>query len=360
MKPLRVPIFHPKSMHRTVLRQRLHRSCPSYVPYTSGFHTTSPRPFPDVFLVAYWVLENSHGIEGLPWSASIPFTALFVFAFTRGPIAMYLQIVLRRQRDIEPHLHKVRLKLEKTVMRVDADKTAAERVARVNVLYQDACTAARKSHNCQHWKLWLVFTKFPVWYVMMETIRRMTGTEKGFIDLVRSALGKRDFSGFSEPSAFVEPSFATEGALWFSNLQQADPYLILPFILSATLFIRAQRGYGSIRIMFERKMEDRDKAYAIEPHRYDPDLPNNFLRCKRMAELFALAAGPATLQFPSAMLLYWITHSVCELMTAVFLRHWGPIIRPRAPVTVRPNVQKQRFRGPKMQDLRPPTKRKNK
>ena len=234
MRPLRVPIFLPKSTHSTVLRQRLLRSCPSYVPYTSGFHTTSPRPFPDVFLVARGLLENIHGIEGLPWSASIPFTALFVFAFTRGPIATYLQIVLRRQRDLEPHLHKVRLKLKKTVMRVDTEKTVAERVARVDVLYEDACTAVHKPHNCQHWKLWLLGIKFPVWCVMMETIRRMTGTEKGFIDLVRSAMGKRDFLGFSEPSAFVEPSFATEGPLWFSNLQQVDPYLILPFILSAT------------------------------------------------------------------------------------------------------------------------------
>ena len=301
-----------------------------------------------------------HGIEGLPWSASIPFTALFVFAFSRGSVATYLQIVLRRQWDLEPHLHKVKLKLEKTVMRVDADKTAAERVARVNVLYEDACTAAHKSHNCQHWKLYLLAIKFPVWCVMMETIRRMTGTEKGFIDLVRSAMGKRDFSGFSEPTAFVEPSFATEGALWFSNLQQADPYLILPFILSATLFIRAQPGYDYFRIMFERKPEDRDKAHAMEPDVPVVDLPSNLHSRKRMIQLFALAAGPATLHFPSAMLLYWITHSVGELMTTVLLRHRASTIGPQAPVTLRSDVQKQRFRGPKMQDLRPPKKRKNK
>ena len=360
MKPLRVPIFLPKPTHSTVLRQRLHRSCPSYVPCTRGFHTTSPRSFPDVFLAAYGLLENIRGVDGLPWSASIPFTALFVFAFTRGTIATYLQIVLRRQRDLEPHLHKVRLKLEKTVMRVDADKTAAERVARVNVLYEDAYIAAHKSHNCQHWKLYLLGIKFPVWCVMMETIRRMTGTEKGFIDLVRSAMGKRDFSGFSEPSAFVEPSFATEGALWFSNLQQADPYLILPFILSATFFIRAQPDYDYFRIMFERKPEDRDKAHAMRPGLPVIDLPSNSLRRNRMVQLFALAAGPATLHFPSAMLLYWITHSVCELMTAVLLRHRASIIGPQAPVNLRSDVQKQQFRGPKMQDMRPPKKRKNK
>ena len=309
--------------------------------------------------MAHGILDNMHDIEGLAWSASIPFTALFVVALTRGSIATYLQTVLRRQWDIESHLHKVRLKLEKTVMRADADKTAAERAARINILYEDACTAAHKSHNCQDWKLYLLYIKFRVWCVMMETIRRMTGTEKGFIDLVCSATGKQDFSGFSEPSISVEPSFATDGALWFSNLQQADPYLILPFILSATLFIRAQPGYDIIRAIFERKEKDKDIAYVIDDV-YDLDLPSNFRWRKRMLELFALAAGPATLQFPSAMLLFWITHSVCELMTAVFLRYRAPITGPRAPVNVRSDVQKQRFRGPKMQDLRPPTKRKNK
>lgn len=200
MKPLRAPVFCPKSTHSAVLRQRLHRSCPSYGLYTCGFHATSQRPFPDIFLAAHGLLENFRSIDGLPWSNLIPYTAFSVFTLTRCPIATYLHIVLQRQRDIEPHFREARLKLQNTIMRVDADKVAAKRAAMFNVLYQ---TAARKSHNCQHWELWLVFTKFPVWYVMMETIRRMTGTEKGFIDLVRSAMGKRDFSCFAEPSAFV-------------------------------------------------------------------------------------------------------------------------------------------------------------
>lgn len=358
MKSLRAPIYCPKSTHRAVLRQRLHRPYPSYGSYTRGFHATSQHPFPEIFLAAHGLLENFRHIDGLPWSVSIPCTAFSVFALTRGPIAAYLHIVLQRQRDIEPRLGEVGLKLQNTLMRVDAHKTAAERAAAFNSLYKDACTAARKSHNCQHWKLWLVFTKFPVWYVMMETIRRMTGTEKGFVDLVRSAMGKRDFSGFSEPSAFVESSFAAEGPLWFSNLQQADPYLILPFILSATLFIRARHGYGSIRVIFEPKMEDRNRAHGTESE--INHLPNNSLRRQRIAEVFALAAGPATLQFPSAMLLYWITHSVSEIMFAFLLQHWAPLTVPAAPLPVRPDVQKQQYRGPRMQDLRSPTRRKNK
>ena len=358
MKSLRAANFCPKCTHSAVLRQRLHRSRPSYDPYTRGFHTTSQRSSPDIFLAAHGLLESFPSIGGLTWSLSIPCTALTVFAMTRGPIAAYLHIILQRQRDIEPHLRQAGVKLQNTLMRVDADKTSAERAAGFNVQYQDVCTAARKSHNCQHWKLWLVVTKLPVWYVMMETIRRMTGTEKGFVDLVRSAMGTQDFSGFSEPSAFVEPSFAAEGALWFSNLQQADPYLILPFVLSATLFIRARHSYGSIRVIFEPKMEDRNRAHATGSE--IQHLPKNSLRRQRIAEVFALAAGPATLQFPSAMLLYWITHSVCEILLAFLLQHWAPLTVPAAPLPVRPDIQKQQYRGPRMQDLRSPTKRKNK
>lgn len=243
-------------------------------------------------------------------------------------------------------------------MREDADRTAAEREKKANSLFDNACTAVRKSHNCQHWKLWLVFTKFPVWFVMMETIRRMTGTEEGFIGLVRSIIGKRDYSGFLEPSAFVDPSLAAEGELWFSNLQRADPYLILPFILSATLFIRARRGYGSILVVYEPRMEDIAKEYAKDPE--TPNLRKHEVRRQRIAEVLALAAGPATLQFPSAMLLYWITTSVYEISTALLLKWWMPVRDHRTPPTPRLDVKKQQYRGPRMQDLRSPKKGKSK
>ena len=171
-------------------------------------------------------------------------------------------------------------------------------------------------------------------------------------------MGKHDFEGFPEISAFVEPSLAVEGALWFSNLQQADPYLILPFILSATLFIRARYHIGTIGIAFEPKTEDRNKAHVIGRETFD--LPNNSLRSQRISEVFALAVGPATLQFPSAMLLYWITHSVCEIITAWVLQNWFPLTNRTAPLPVRLDAPKQQYRGPKMQDLRSRTKIKNK
>ena len=358
IRSLRAPIFPPKPTHNAVLRQRLHRSSPSFLPNTRGFHATSSRSFPDVCIPVHSTLENLHRITGLPWAATISVSAALVFSFTRAPIAYYIHEILQRQRDLVPHLVKARLKLKNRVMREDAHRTAAEREKRLNGLFDDACTVVRKSHNCQHWKLWLVFTKFPVWYVMMETIRRMTGTEEGFIGFVRSAMGKRDCSGFLEPSAFVDPSLATEGVLWFPNLQEADPYLILPFILSAILFIRAQQGRGSIDVVFEPRMEDIAKEHAKDPE--TPNLRKNKLRRQRIAAVLALAAGPATLQFPSAMLLYWITTSVYEDCTALILQKWMPARDHRTPLTMRPDVKKQQYRGPRMQDLRSPKNDKSK
>ena len=358
MRSLRVPIFPPRPTHNAVLRQRLHRSHPSLAPNNRGFHATSNRSFLDVCSPAHSVLENVHSITGLPWAATIPVMAALVFGFTRGPIAYYIYKILQRQRALDPHLVEARLKLENKVMREDAHKTAAERRTRINGLFHNACTAVRKTHNCQHWKLWLVFNKFLIWYVMMETIRRMTGTEEGFIGLVRSIMGKRDYSGFPEPSAFVDPSLATEGVLWFTNLQEADPYLILPFILSATLFIRARRGYGSINIVFKPRIEDIAKEHAKDPG--TPNLRRKQLRLQRTAEVLALAAGPATLQFPSAMLLYWISTSVYEHITALLLQKWMPVRNQNAPLPLRPDVKKQQYRGPRMQDLRSPKKGKSK
>ena len=358
IRSLRAPTFPSKLTYNAVLRQRLHRSTPSFAPNTRGLHATSSRSFLDVCIPAHSILENLHSIAGLPWTAAITVTATIIFSWIQGPIAYYIHGILQRQRDIDPQLVEARLKLENKVMREDAHKTAAERVKRLNGLFNDACTRVRKSHNCQHWKLWLVFTRFPVWYVMMETIRRMTGTEESFIGLVRSVMGKRDYSGFTEPSAFVEPSLATEGVLWFTDLSRADPYLILPFILSATLLIRARRGYGSINVVFEPRMEDIAKEHAKDPK--TPSFRKKKLRRQRIAEVLALAAGPATLQFPSAMLLYWITTNVYEVSTALLLQKWMPARAHRTPLTLRPDVKKQQYRGPRMQDLRSPKKGKSK
>ncbi len=358
IRSLRAPILQPKPTHNAVLRQRLHRYSPSFAPKTRGFHATSSRPFLDVCIPAHSFLENFHSITGLSWAAIIPVTAFLVFSCTRGFIAWNIHEILQRQQALVPYLVKVRLKLENKVMREDAHNSAPERAKRLDSLFHDACTAVRKSHRCQHWKLWLVFTKLPIWYVMMETIRRMTGTEEGFIGLVRSVIGKRDYSGISEPSAFVDPSLATEGVLWFTDLQRADPYLILPFILSATLFIRARYDRGTIDVVFEPRMED----IATE-HAKDPEMPNlrkKKLRRQRIAKVLALAAGPATLQFPSAMLLYWITWSVYEDILALLLQKWFPIKDHRTPLTLRPDVKKQQYRGPRMQDLRSPKKGKSK
>ena len=358
IRSLRAPIFPPKQTLDAVLRQRLHRSSPSFAPNTRGFHATSSRSFLDACVPAHSILENVHSITGLSWAATIPVTAALVFACTRGLIAQYIHKVVQSQGDLEPHLVETRLKLENRVMREDAHRTAAERGKRLDGLFRDTCTAVRKSHNCQHWKLWLVFTEFPIWYVMMETIRRMTGTEEGFIGLVWSVMGKRDYSGFPEPSTFVEPSLATEGVLWFTNLQTADPYLILPFILSATLFIRARYDRGTIDVVFEPRMEDIAKEHAKDPEM--PNLRKKKLRRQRIAKVLALAAGPATLQFPSAMLLYWIAWSVYEDSTALLLHIWRPFRDHRTPLFLRPDVKKQRYRGPRMQDLRSPKKGKSK
>ena len=357
IESLRAPILSPKPTCNAVLRQQSHRSNSFFAPNTRGFHATSSCSFVDIYTPAHSILEYNHFI-GLPWAVAIPVTAGIVFSFTGLPIAYYIHKILQRQRNLDPQLVELRLKLQNQIMREDAHRTAAEREKRLDDLFLNSCTTLRKSHNCQHWKLWLVFTKFPIWYVMMETIRRMTGTEEGFVGLVRSVMGKQDSSGFSEPSAFVDPSLAAEGVLWFTNLQSADPYLILPFILSAMLFRRARYGGGSIDVVFKPRLEDIAKEHAKDPE--TPNLRKKELRRQRIAEVLALATGPATLQFPSAMLLYWIITIAAQDGAVFELRRWIPIRDHRTPLPLRPDVKKQQYRGPRMQDLHSPKKGKSK
>ncbi|KAL9066146.1 MAG: hypothetical protein Q9161_007739 [Pseudevernia consocians] len=79
------------------------------------------------------------------------------------------------------------------------------------------------------------FIKVPIWFTVMETIRRMTGTEDGMLGLTAKSLtalkGKQHPGpGTADELIPIEPSLATEGILWFDDLMRH-----LLFLPSTTL-----------------------------------------------------------------------------------------------------------------------------
>lgn len=180
--------------------------------------------------------------------------------------------------------------------------------------------------------------QLPIWLLMVETLRGMAGTRKGLLGLMLpTGLAKSvneldtapELAAAGMPEAGVvgseligeksvveavvpvEPSLATEGMLWFPDLMAADPMLLLPFMLSATLFLNIysgqQRGIPGVAMTKGR------------------------IRIMRALGVVALAAGPLTLQMPTAMLLYWVSSGVLAYGQNLLIDYYMPVKSPVKP-----------------------------
>jgi inner membrane protein COX18 len=113
--------------------------------------------------------------------------------------------------------------------------------------------------------------------------------------------------GLVAPSPIgIEESLATEGALWFPNLLEADPQLVLPFMLSASILLNL---FGHQRI-------------ALGPWQ---------TRFRRGMGVAALCVGPIMMHVPSALLLYWVSSSLMAYGQALLIDWAIPIAKPVTP-----------------------------
>ena len=135
--------------------------------------------------------------------------------------------------------------------------------------------------GCPRWRTYLPLLQLPVWLTAIEAIREMCGQQSGLLGMAF----RTKIDGIAQVLP-IQESFATEGMLWFPDLMVSDPQLILPFILSGTIYLNITRGSSRI------------PKTSLWQKRFD-----------RSLKVVALAIGPLTLQVPSAMLLYWIASS---------------------------------------------------
>ena len=181
----------------------------------------------------------------------------------------------------------------------------------------------RIAMGVQYWKSLLSWVQLPVFLVVIESIRKMCGTQSGLLGLLMKSPGEdasrvEILAGTDTGSSLeVRHSLSTEGALWFPDLLLPDPGLILPFMLSGCLFANI--------MVHDRK----EAAAGMTAGKWQ-------LRLRRSVQMVALAIGPATLGVPSAILVYWIGSSLCALGQNVFLERYfpgKPVVEPCKPKT---------------------------
>ena len=278
-------------------------------------HATSRRSFLDECLVqTHSIISGIHGCTGIPWAASLPLTAAILSMAIQVPLTKYLDTLWKRELSLRPQLEEYREQVRKKVMRENVGKSAIFKEQAINRMYYAYRKKVWKREGIENWKFSLFLIHFPIWLVVMDTIRHMTGTGENMIALVARSFTVNRGPGQAMDNAVVhlEPSLAFEGMLWFPNLSLPDASLILPFLLTATLFTRHHMGYGNI----ESKNRDRfnESTNTLVARRN--------LRMDRVRLIPFLAARPATFQFPSAMLLYWISSNISVIGVGFLYRFY--------------------------------------
>jgi inner membrane protein COX18 len=162
--------------------------------------------------------------------------------------------------------------------------------------------------GCNEWKNYLPqVIQIPVWLTAIEALREMCGKQEGLLRMVTKLFTSSyplATPSIVERSLSVEQSFATEGALWFPNLMVADPQMILPFMLSGAILLNLTKATGTT--VWQKRL-------------------------KRSLGVVALVLGPLTLQFPSALLIYWISSSMLAYVQDALLSRYMPVKPPVVP-----------------------------
>ena len=214
------------------------------------FTVTTGRPFLDECLSqTHTLISGIHGMTGLPWAATIPLFTFLVRIFLHLPLSTYCYKLDVKRLEL---YKESRIAVEDNARPDDREKSPQERQRikdkAVNLLWRRMV----KQNKVQYWKAYFLYLNMPIWVTIMETIRRMTGTEDGMLSLIAKPLtaqqGKQDLEPVTIMDELVpiEPSLATEGMLWFDNLMIPDPLSILPFVLSGFVYLMYSARKGII------------------------------------------------------------------------------------------------------------------
>lgn len=303
------------------------RHLPKSLRSIRSFHNTQSNRFIEPALgQIHNVLTGLHAFTGLPWVATLPLTAFLVRTIIVGPLQYRSHQAHQRQLDLQPLMNAWQHAFRRKVIREmgSLGPEECDRVAKRAL--KEKRKEMYKRWGCERWMNFLPIAQFPLWLLLIETIRKMCGTHQGLLGLVTSRFrgtsvetDREALEALNATSLSVEESFAEEGALWFQNLLAPDPLLVLPYVLSGALFTNIYLGSRSVY------------RQGREPSRFQR-------RAANALKILALAVAPMTLQVPSAMLVYWISSSALAIGQNLLLDWFMPYTPPVKPCKPKKSV----------------------
>ena len=302
-----------------------------------------PRLIDDAVSAAHDIFQYVH-TGANTWMLALPCVAFSLRFLVLGPVSLYVHGIRIKRQGLIPLTFALRHATRKDVIRNHGAEgpRVCEAIVRKRMtkkLYEMSKTAGTEG-----WKTWLGLVQIPIWLTMIEALRRMCGVPDGLLGIVQKSLAKlwnwgaemdntvqgesteEAVSASAEASKMVpqvtgnisiEPTLATEGMLWLPNLLVSDPYGILSIILTCSIW--ANVGYA----------EQKSRLVSPEPSKWRQRLTRGML-------VLGVGVGFATLQLPSAMLVYWISSSGSALCFSVLLEKYRPLARPFVPRKIKP------------------------
>lgn len=286
------------------------------------FHATRPSPFvSEVIAVSTSLLHGVHSLSGLPWVASIPLTAVIVRMVVAFPLQIYSKIHGRRQQDIAPlvlswskHLQQMTMargrESPEGLLPTQAQASYTREIRkRTRLLY-------RRWRINPYWRF-VPFLQLPVWLSLMEGVRAMCGNEYGL--LRQLFLRKSGESAAGADAIVAEPSFATEGALWFPNLLDGDPTGALPAIVSASLLVNILYGWKTPSLLQIAELPGAEMAKSL----MSLMLKGAFMSLSVYAGYAAYMAN-----MPAGLMIYWIASTNTATFQSWFLDRYMFMVKP--------------------------------
>ncbi|KAK8168299.1 60Kd inner membrane protein-domain-containing protein [Phyllosticta citrichinensis] len=274
----------------------------------------------DAFCGPGWaLLEALHG-AGLSWALAIPTAAIFV----RLAIVYPLMYAPARKATLRATDARAHVQAFESITKALSRKKMMQEGPEASKKYAQTQLQSYTSEIKERWKFGLArqtqpFLSLPIFLAFAETIRRMIGTDKGIMGLaigpsedvqassapegVEAAVvedtssASSSVSDSADLSSWVEPSMATEGMLWFSDLTVADPTLVLPVLVSSATFFAVWRG--------SRVLPGEEEG-------------KNARVLRRTLLSGSVIIFPFILKVPAGMLLYWVTSTTCAGLTHVW------------------------------------------
>ncbi|GLI72240.1 hypothetical protein PoHVEF18_000410 [Penicillium ochrochloron] len=293
------------------------------------FHPTKPAPWINEALDASaGLVHGVHNITGLPWVASIPLTALIVRTLVGLPLQMYTKANARRERDIMPLKHAWANWAESKRRQLGGGPRSKGPNMEITREYDEKIKLLHQRWDISVKSRYAPILQLPVWILLMESIRGMSGNKNGLVPWLLSLIeGNQEATDAAVNSLHltIEPTFANEGALWFPDLLAGDSTGILPALLTASILLNVQAGWKRTPLADLADMPRMEMYRAV-----------TFNGLRVFIQVLALNVGLSGwfYEMPAALMIYWISSSsIATLQTYILEKKM--FMKPPMPVSAR-------------------------